>query len=293
MRNGSGLMYSLQGRALYVRATSSGGKPPCSGRSAIKAFSIRSGARMRRFLRCCNAQYTIMGTLTYPGKYPHSGRVIKGHLRAFFARCRRYWEGLYGSDPATRWSIFWFLEFQSRGAPHFHFFTNCTIPRDVLAVWWYDIVKSGDSRHLLAGTRIEYLRAGRAGTLSYASKYAAKAEQKAVPAGFEDVGRFWGAVGDVSCHAYFLLVPFDSLLSETHKNLKLALRSALKRSDGFWKRMNFGDKAHLVRGITMFDDDLCAEIKAILHRFGLLLSVRDSQTVVEYPSIDMIPGEVL
>lgn len=296
MHNGSGIIYDLQGRSLYVRPKTTGGKPPVGGRSEVKKFSVRSGARMRRYLRCCDVQYRILGTLTYPAEFPRSGRIIKRHFRAFVERCRRYHEGASRSD----WSIFWFLEFQERGAPHFHFFTNYEIPRDLLAGWWYQIVNSGDERHLQAGTRIEYLRAGRSGSLAYASKFigcltaeSGKQNQKQVPCGFEDVGRFWGAVGNVSCHAFFLLVPFDSLLSETHKNLQLALRSALKRSDGFWKRLNFGDKAHLVRGITMFDDDLCAEVEAIIHRFGLLLSVRDSKTIVEYPSIDMIQGEIL
>lgn len=289
MRNGSGLMYSLQGRALYVRPITSGTKPLIAGRSNIKAFSIRSGARMRRFLRCCDAQYRIMGTLTYPAEFPSSGRVVKAHFRAFVERCRRYHERAGHAG----WSIFWFLEFQARGAPHFHFFTNYTIPRDLLAMWWYDIVGSGDQRHLLAGTRIEYIRIGRAGTISYASKYAAKATQKDVPPGFEDVGRFWGAVGLVSCHAFFILVPFDEITGPTHRALELSLREALKRSDGHWKRMDFGEKRHLIRGITMFDDELCAEVEGILHHYGLIMSVRNSQTVVEYPSIDMIPGEVL
>jgi len=289
MRNGSGIMYSLQGRALYVRPITSGTKPPVSGRSNITALSIRSGARMRRFLRCCDAQYRIMGTLTYPGEFPHSGRVIKAHFRAFVERCRRYHERAGNFD----WSIFWFLEFQSRGAPHFHFFTNHEIPRHLLALWWYDVVGSGDQRHLLAGTRIEYLRAGRSGAISYASKYSAKVEQKTVPAGFEDVGRFWGAVGLVSCHAFFILVPFEEITGPTHRALEISLREALKRSDGHWKRINFGEKRHLVRGITMFDDGLCAEVEGILQHYGLLLSVRNSKTVVEYPNIECLPGEIL
>jgi len=289
MRNGNGIMYSLQGRALYVRPLTCGTKPPISGRSNITAFSIRSGARMRRYLRCCDAQYSIMGTLTYPAEFPHSGRVVKAHFRAFVERCRRYHE----RDGHADWSIFWFLEFQSRGAPHFHFFTNYEIPHDLLALWWYDIVSSGDQRHLLAGTRIEYIRTGRSGTLSYASKYAAKVEQKAVPAGFEDVGRFWGAVGSVSCHAFFILVPFEEITGITHRALELSLREALKRSDGHWKRINFGEKNHLMRGITMFDEALCAEVEGILQHYGLLLSVRNSKTVVEYPTIDCLPGAIL
>jgi hypothetical protein len=289
MRNGSGIMYSLQGRALYVRPITSGTKPPIAGRSNITAFSVRSGARMRRFLRCCDAQYRIMGTLTYPAEFPRSGRVVKAHFRAFVERCRRYHE----REGHAGWSIFWFLEFQARGAPHFHFFTNYEIPRDLLALWWYDVVGSGDKRHLLAGTRIEYLRAGRSGAISYASKYAAKVEQKAVPAGFEDVGRFWGAVGLVSCHAFFILVPFEEITGPTHRALELSLREALKRSDGHWKRMDFGEKRHLVRGITMFDDQLCAEVEGILQHYGLLLSVRNAATVVEYPNIECLPGEIL
>jgi hypothetical protein len=39
------------------------------------------------------------------------------------------------------------------------------------------------------------LQKGRAGTISYASKYAAKSEQKIVPAEYDNVGRFWGVSG--------------------------------------------------------------------------------------------------
>lgn len=301
MNNGSGYVYDLQGRTLYGRPVASGGKPPTGGRSSITSFSVRSGARMRRFLRCCDAEYSIMGTLTYPRVYPHSGRVIKRHFRAWVERCRRYHERQrHGND----WSIFWFLEFQCRGAPHFHFFTNREIPCDLLALWWYDIVDSGDPRHLLAGTGIEYLRAGRFGALSYASKYAAtlvaesnksgdKSVQKIVPDGFEDVGRFWGAVGNVSCHSFFLLVKFDDYWSETRISLDDEIERALKSADGLWKRIDFGDRGDIVRGITMFDEDLRLKIEGILSRYGLLFSVKYPATVLEYPSIDMLPGEVL
>jgi len=244
---------------------------------------------MRRYLRCCDADYHIMGTLTYPAEYPKDGRIVKGHLRAFIERCRRYHE----KNGNNGWSIFWFLEFQERGAPHFHFFTNFEIDKGLLALWWHDIVDSRDSRHLLAGTRIEYLRAGRSGTLGYAAKYAAKSSQKEVPPCFANVGRFWGAVGLVSCHAFFLLVSFDDLLGETHKRMQFALRAALKRADGHWKKINFGERAALAAGITMFDEKLCSEVKCILERYGCLLALRNPVTVVEYPSIGLLPGEIV
>jgi len=284
--NGIGIAYSLQGSALYVRPITSSITPPrgLSGRSKIRKFSIRSAARMRRYLRCCDAKYSIMGTLTYPAEFPRSGRVCKGHFRAFAERCRRY----YRKSGKDGWSIFWFIEFQQRGAPHFHFFATHEIPRDLLAVWWYDIVDSQDRKHLLAGTRIEYLRNGRSGAIAYASKYAAKMEQKEVPLGFEDVGRFWGAIGLVSCHAFFMLVRFDDLLSETHKLMQDEIRKALKRAQGRWRRMNFGEKAHLIRGIVFKDEDLRNEVEGILHRCGLMGRMKKREKVVECQNLEII-----
>jgi len=43
----------------------------------------------------------------------------------------------------------------------------------------------------------------------------------------------------------------------------------------------------------MFDEALCAEVEGILQHYGLLLSVRNSKTVVEYPTIDCLPGAIL
>jgi hypothetical protein len=94
----------------------------------------------------------------------------------------------------------WFLEFQQRGAPHFHILTDWPLPKNRgnkvlwysrIAKRWYDIVDSGDEKHLQAGTRTETLRSKEGGA-RYAVKYAQKMKQKKVPQGYEDVGRFWG-----------------------------------------------------------------------------------------------------
>lgn len=171
------------------------GLPP--GRQPITKFSEWSAGRMRRYLRSCLAEYTCMVTLTYPCGYPSDGRTVKGHLRAFMERCRRKLESR-NQFPADH-SAFWFLEFQGRGAPHFHIFTTFGIPRDELAQDWFEIVGSEDDRHRRAGTRIEALQSGRGGTVSYASKYAAKPEQKDVPDEYQNVGRFWGVCFNRRC----------------------------------------------------------------------------------------------
>jgi hypothetical protein len=90
----------------------------------------------------------------------------------------------------------WFLEFQKRGAPHFHVFLNGRVDKMRVAQRWYEIVGSEDLNHRLAGTRIELLREQHAAS-AYAAKYASKVEQKEPPEGFTDVGRFWGTFGDL------------------------------------------------------------------------------------------------
>lgn len=188
------LVVSLGGGVLRFRWNSarSAGVPP--GHGAITAFSESSRGRMRRFLRSCVARYTNMVTLTYPCGFPSDGKTVKGHLRSFVERCRRYL-----GDDAPKEGLFWFLEFQSRGAPHFHIFTTFNVPRETVARWWYEIVQSDDDRHLRAGTRIERLSAGRDGAVAYANKYAAKSEQKEVPPEYVNVGRFWGACFNREC----------------------------------------------------------------------------------------------
>jgi hypothetical protein len=91
--------------------------------------------------------------------------------------------------------LFWFFEFQERGAPHFHIFSTHPISKQWLSKTWFEIVGSDDERHLKAGTRVEKFKAGKRGQIAYVTKYAAKLAQKTIPAEFENSGRFWGIVG--------------------------------------------------------------------------------------------------
>lgn len=162
-----------------------------SGRGSVVGFSAGSAVRMRRYLRECVTDYRHMVTLTYPFCYESDGKRVKEHLRRFcqqwLRKCKR--------DSLVNESMFWFLEFQSRGAPHFHIFTVHGLDYKWVARTWYDICNTEDPRHLDAGTRVEKLKRGRSGLISYASKYANKPEQKTVPDDYENVGRFWGVYG--------------------------------------------------------------------------------------------------
>lgn len=131
-------------------------------------------------------------TLTYPADFSTDGKLTKKHLHNMKQWLKR--RGVAG---------IWFLEFQRRGAAHYHIFLDRYPTGGVVAVAnaWYKIVGSGDPKHLawhlgeLSGRPcLEYMRKPHAASW-YASKYATKAEQKVVPESYKDVGRFWGNWG--------------------------------------------------------------------------------------------------
>jgi hypothetical protein len=115
------------------------------------------------------------------------GRHVKGHLeRLRKAMIRR---GLAG---------FWFIEFQQRGAAHFHVFCCGTLSqeaRDSLRATWAKIVGSKCPHHLRRGMDYQVLRKAEAAA-GYAAKYSSKNEQKTVPDCYKGIGRFWGFFGD-------------------------------------------------------------------------------------------------
>lgn len=100
----------------------------------------------------------VMLTLTYPNKWQDvvpSAIVAKKHLRILQKR----WERKFGSPMYAIWK----MEFQRRGAPHFHIFTSTkTIDQDFknwLSKNWAEIVDSQDpaeyQKHLKAGTGLD------------------------------------------------------------------------------------------------------------------------------------------
>lgn len=165
--------------------------PPPSVRGKVIRFSKPSRRRLAFVASNTTVPLRTMITLTYPGEYPSDGKTVKLQLRQFLTWLQKETGGC---------DYLWFLEFQQRGAPHFHILTDWPLPRarankvlwyGKVAKKWYDLVGSGDLRHLQAGTRTETLRSKEGGA-RYAVKYAQKMKQKNVPEAYQDVGRFWG-----------------------------------------------------------------------------------------------------
>jgi hypothetical protein len=200
----------------------------------VTEFSAKSRANMVAAL--CELDYRpllndptrvpAMVTLTYPGDWftvAPDGRTAKRHLQAFRKRYVKAW----GDDLYAVWK----LEFQDRGAPHFHLLMvpphgRARIPkaRARKAAWvgagqtfkqwlsaiWADIVDHPDPRekqaHLGAGTNISYSEGLRASDPKRVSVYFTKhgsfrkkEYQHRVPAPWQapgkGPGRFWGYWG--------------------------------------------------------------------------------------------------
>lgn len=150
-------------------------------RSKISQFSLASRSRMLRQLKECEFSFKPKSfiTLTYPAEFPTDGRQVKAHFKRLLDRLQRKF---------PRIQVFWFLEFQERGAPHFHAYFSRYLPRGYLPrLWAWATNDAGgfvDIRKII-GSGIGY-------ALKSARRYSAKNEQKTVPVEFQSVGRFWG-----------------------------------------------------------------------------------------------------
>jgi hypothetical protein len=190
-------------------------------RQALHGYSVKSRCALHSRLLMVRWD-TIekdkirIGTLTYPRHYPKDGQTVKRHLRNILKRLMRF-AGKYGSI-----AVVWKLEFQGRGAPHFHLLAvsgekmDLTAFRPWLAHNWAEVVNawtllesglSGEEKkaqyenHLKAGTQLSEIK-NTLGSMNYFSFYIgkgkkAKEHQHRVPEEYKNVGRWWGLAGDV------------------------------------------------------------------------------------------------
>lgn len=154
-------------------------------RGAVLSFSPRSRSRMLQSVaqidqRTCTPD-ALFVTFTYPDEYPASTRVCKSHLDAFRKRLLR--------RHPNSW-FYWKLEYQVRGAPHFHLilFNSGTEVSEWFHETWWQIVGSGDHYHWFYGADVRRVHTWRE-VGGYCAKYTAKAD---VPHVCDSPGRFWG-----------------------------------------------------------------------------------------------------
>jgi len=224
-----------------------------------KAMSNRLGSYLDNFRQ----DFTGFMTLTYPAEFPADGITVKRHWRAFIERIRR--RGYFGKE-----SLVWFLEFQARGAPHIHAFLTGFLDKDFVADAWAEI--TGGNRD--ACSQVKALEhADRAGC--YAKKYAIKNEQKHIPEGFENVGRWWGVSGArilngvprLPCVAASTLFRLPHTFRDTITRISMAYDARLVET---------------LRGFTIYGSE--RQVREIWHylRANIALTDRSDQPREEY-----------
>lgn len=156
-------------------------------RGKIFGLSDKSRSRLRHV--CNNSGHLVKSQflLTYHEAWPIDGTETKRHLSAWLKAVQRI-------IPGTLY--LWVLEFQTkRGAPHFHVFLTCPPNphhRERLARAWVKITRGTEKQFAFHNHSKCWIEWKMTDSSYLMKQYAAKAEQKDVPAGYYNVGRFWG-----------------------------------------------------------------------------------------------------
>lgn len=192
------LVMTFQGK--YVRAQvkhTTTQPPPPHKRATIKDFSSQSRGRLFDLFNKMELKTKIIFiTLTYE-RGDTDAQTAKANLFAFVKRLQRLF-------PTKRMSFVWRMEFQARGAIHFHIlaFGLPFIPKETIQILWGQV--TCQSRPF---TRIEMIFSSKK-IMNYVGKYVAKVNPTAI-GGFnlptylaayqskngDEIGRVWGVIG--------------------------------------------------------------------------------------------------
>lgn len=165
-------------------------KPPTRG--SVGMFTKRARARLALVATEANIDWKALLTVTYPKEFGRNGEKVKDDLAFVLRVIKQY----YIIPP----NYLWVLEFQKRGAPHFHIMLDKEpLPsfRAYFAWRWADFIGKvyGDFENVLDvhlhSKTLEKIRQTD-GAKKYLMKYALKSNQKEVPKEYMSVGRFWG-----------------------------------------------------------------------------------------------------
>jgi len=204
------------GLEIIRRRRTKGAVAKPAARKGVYDMSKKSRLRLTHIVANCETGFVSMFTLTYGDVFiPVDGRELKRQVNVFLKSFRKRFDQRY----------IWFLEFTKTQRPHLHVITTVQpseFDRRWLGARWATISVVGaykklqrrldtdpeatfididpvvitDEQNKVAAVHShpkawEQIRK-RDGAVRYLLKYATKEEQKLVPVGFTNVGRFWG-----------------------------------------------------------------------------------------------------
>jgi hypothetical protein len=181
-------------------------EPPDRTGQNISGFTLKSKSRLRFAAVNAFPQLISQFGLTYHDQAPTDGRIAKRHLNAWLTYLRRRIPGI---------GYLWIMEFQSRGAAHFHVFL--TIPpsdrirHDISAAWVR--ITAGTPEQMRCHDHSKNWIPWEIRSAGYLAKYLDKDAQKTIPDGYSNFGRFWGNSTDLVPDA--IRIPLDTIEEES------------------------------------------------------------------------------
>lgn len=235
----------------------------------MSSFTRPSRNRLIREISSYGKLVPIFITLTYGSDFP-DGKESKKHLD-------RWWKRVTREFP-DYWAV-WKLEFQKRGAPHYHLLiysqkNKPRIPKEWVASSWSEVV--GDSSIEKTATRVESLRSHRGG-IWYATKYLAKVDDSptgpssdaSTPSDASQIsetessgaGRYWGVLSrknrpDSEIVHRLSPMEYKVLLHDLVRNYAKGLIQRERRKKGWsWEDVN---------NVPIDEDEESAKMKEII-----------------------------
>lgn len=218
-------------------------------RSVITEFTKKSRSRLQSKIAQVDRNcIPVFMTLTYAKHYSEEYQDYKQDLNNLWVRMRRKFPNV---------GMIWKLEFQKRGAPHYHCLVwgvDVEQLRQYIPLWWLELAGHGDVNHimfhmgLLPGSEhcVQAVKSWN-GVKSYASKYLSKGVGSACRS-----GRFWGVCGAVP-FAELLEFPMTYAQALEFKRDIQIKTFFLHERFGFWM---YGEKYYdwLIRWICTWED---------------------------------------
>jgi len=220
-----------------------------SARGEVAGFSVRSRSRLNKTISTINKNHLpCFVTLTYHNDFPVEFEDFKYHLHHFFIMLKRKFPKV---------GIIWKLEYQKRGAPHYHLLV-WGVPVEELQVFvpdaWHKVVYSDlgfVSAHHLAWHKGELGNGNEHcvtpvrswnGVTSYSAKYFSKLDDSTSRG-----GRIWGVRG---------AVPFSPILTfRVNLDVALDFRKQLATARQYeFQRLGFWCGDYHVDWLLLLDD---------------------------------------